>query len=113
MAMLIGSTISKKIEYEFEDVFENVHAINTKSFPIVFKLRVIEMYKQHWWNSVKKSTVMDVYKIFLNLHYTVSPKPPKGILYSRVRALYLSGCRDGHGGYWIGVLTMCGLNLHS
>jgi len=52
------------IEYEFEDVFENVHAINTKSFPIVFKLRVIERYKQDWWNSVNKSTVMDVY-IFL------------------------------------------------
>jgi len=23
-------------EYQFEDVFENVHAINTKSFPLVF-----------------------------------------------------------------------------
>ena len=40
---------------------ENVHANNTKSFPLVFKLRVIEMYKQEWWNSVNKSTVMDVY----------------------------------------------------
>ena len=48
MAMLIGCTMSNffLIEYEFEDVFENVHAINTKSCPIVFKLRVIEMYKQ-------------------------------------------------------------------
>ena len=54
------------IEYEFDDVFEIVHTINTKAFPLVFKLRVIEMYKQEWWNSVNKSTVMDVY--FLNLH---------------------------------------------
>jgi len=52
------------IEYEFEDVFENVHAINTKSFSTVLKLRVVEMYKQDWWNSVNKSSVIDVY-IFL------------------------------------------------
>jgi len=52
------------IEYECDDVFENVHIINTKSFPLVFKLRVIEMYKQEWWNSVNKSTVMDVYNVF-------------------------------------------------
>jgi len=34
-----------------------------------------------------------------NISYNiVSPLPPKGILYSRVRSLYLSGCGDGHGG---------------
>jgi len=31
---------------------------------LLFKSRVIELYKQEWWNTVSKSTVMDVYKLF-------------------------------------------------
>jgi len=77
------------IEYDFEDVFENVHAINTKSFPLVFKLRVIKMYKQEWWNSVNKSTVMDVYKFFKSsldyeLYLDILPKSLR-VYFSRLR----------------------------
>ena len=51
-------------DYDVIDVFDNVDFVNPKRFPLLFKSRVIELYKQKWWNTVSKSTVMDVYKFF-------------------------------------------------
>jgi len=53
-------------DYDFIDVFDNVDSVNHKRFPLLFKSRVIELYKQEWWNTVSKSTVTDVYKFFQN-----------------------------------------------
>jgi len=70
-------------EYELEDVLENVHAINTKSFPLVFKLRVIEMYKcmykQERWNSVNKARLWmcikyTLYYTYYKLYHDILPK---------------------------------------
>jgi hypothetical protein len=49
-------------EYDFVNCFDNVHVLNTKSFPLVFKKKVIEMYKPEWYDTVNKSTAMDLYK---------------------------------------------------
>ena len=51
-------------DYDVIDVFDNVDSVNPKRFPLLFKSRVIELYKQEWWNTVSKNTVMDVYKFF-------------------------------------------------
>ena len=36
----------------------------TQSFPLVFKMKVIELYKREWYYTVNKSTVMDLQKFF-------------------------------------------------
>jgi len=52
------------VVYEFVDIFDNAHVLNTKSFTLAFKMKVIEMYKREWYDTVNKSTVMDLYKFF-------------------------------------------------
>jgi len=44
------------VDYDFVDIFDNAHELNTKSFPLVFKMKVIEMYKREWYDTVSKST---------------------------------------------------------
>jgi len=60
-----------------------------KSFPLVFKMKVIEMYKHEWYDTVSKSTVMDLYKFFkpdfgYEMYLDVLPKSLR-IFFSRLR----------------------------
>jgi len=80
---------NRLVDYEFVDIFDDAHVLNTKSFPLVFKMKVIEMYKCEWYDTVNKSTVMDLYKKFkpdfgYEMYLDVLPKYLR-IFFSRLR----------------------------
>jgi len=77
------------VDYEFVDIFDNAHVLNTKSFPLVFKMKVIEMYKREWYDTLNKSIVMDLHKFFKSnfgyeMYLDVLPKSLR-IFFSRLR----------------------------
>ena len=76
-------------DYDVIDVFDNVDSVNPKRFPLLFKSRVIDLYKKEWWDTVSKSTVMDVYKFFktsleYELYLDVLPKSLR-LYFTRLR----------------------------
>ena len=73
--------IVKKLlnDYDFPDVYDNVNIINAKTFPLVFKNKLIDLYKRDWYNKVNHSTMFDLYKFFkpefgYELYLDVLPK---------------------------------------
>ena len=48
----------------FADVFNNVHTINPKEFVHIFKQRVIDTFKQEWFGTLEKSSVLEIYMLF-------------------------------------------------
>ena len=56
----------KKIldEYGFSHMFCNIDSVNTLTFPVIFKRRVIDCYVQEWSSSVERSAVLDEFRIF-------------------------------------------------
>jgi len=48
----------------FADVFNNVHTINPQEFVHIFKQRVIDTFKQEWFGTLEKSSVLEIYMQF-------------------------------------------------
>ena len=46
------------------DVWNNPHAVNLSSFHLVFKERVIDIFKQTWINDLSRSSPLVLYKEF-------------------------------------------------
>ena len=50
--------------YGFSYVWSNPHAINLKTFHLQFKQRVIDVFKQCWYNDIANSRSLLMYKNF-------------------------------------------------
>ena len=49
--------------YGFTNVFENNNCLNPTVFPGIFKQNIINTFIQEWLSSIKKSTVLENYKL--------------------------------------------------
>ena len=52
--------------YGFSHVFSNPHSINLETFHIIFKERVIDVFKQTWFNGVKSKSSLNLFLRFKN-----------------------------------------------
>lgn len=52
--------------YGFSHVFIDPHSVLLKSFPFIFKQRVIDVYVQEWYGTVERSSALTEYKCFKN-----------------------------------------------
>ena len=48
--------------YGFAEYFINSDSLNCKTFPSIFKQRLIDNYIQEWQTSVENSNVLELYK---------------------------------------------------
>jgi hypothetical protein len=76
-------------DYWFSNTFENVNTISTNSFLCEFNCRIIETFKQEWFDNMNNSSVLDMYRVLntsleyetyldlltkRELHYTAAKK---------------------------------------
>ena len=59
-----GNVKSLLDNYGFSYVWNNPHAVNLSSFHLVFKERVIDIFKQTWINDLSRSSPLVLYKEF-------------------------------------------------
>ena len=48
----------------FSYVWENPYAVNLKAFHTDFKIRVVDIFKQNWYNNIMNSSSLHLYKEF-------------------------------------------------
>ena len=76
-------------KYGFAFVFDSPHSVDMKSFPSIFKQRLIDNFTQEWYASINSNRVLDDYKL---LKYTPAYETYLDILPFNLR-LYFSRLR--------------------
>ena len=56
------------VENSFGNVWANPYQVNLKTFLLIFKQRLVDIFKQNWFESVSQSSILTTYVVFKSEH---------------------------------------------